>query len=359
MLTSRRKTSPQAKLSRSPIGDFQTFGMLSMREAGYPTGPSSLTAPQQATYEKAWGVETASTVFGGGDVGSYNDNIFRIGFNVHGEVYQESKIHLSLESKYSQNGNANGMMMEWHIDGTTTGGDYVRSLTGTIPKTNLTNLDVTSGMAAQVQLFTFADFNGSPAFVVDSRGGTKKVQVSQGATFDIRGIPDVSLRKNIRQLIEPNTDTWAWLPYIDYTASEIKVATDYPLLVNGRMIAQGRISGTEYWLDGLNYMQVGKVCSSGLVHGYNIDSIGGSPRYAENGNAAGIWSRINTVRFYATVSGTKGNNLPSWGMACSHTAVDDEMYLELLHPRSGTVKRVTVGAADSGGTGFRLLRIGN
>lgn len=357
MAVARTNIKAQGSLSRSPVGNFETFGMLTMREAGYPTGPASLTAPQQATYEKAWGVETASTVFGGGDVGNYNNNTFRIGFNVHGEVYQESKIHLSLESKFSQNGNASGMMMEWHIDGSTTGGHYVRSLTGTIPKTDLTNLDVTSGISAQVQLFTFADFNGSPTFAVDSRGGTKKVQVAQGATLDIRGIPDAALRRNIRQLMEPSTDTWAWLPYIDYTASEIKVATDYPLLVNGRMIAQARVAGTEFRISDLSNLQVGKACGAGYITGFNMDTASGVPKYATNGYAAGMWILQNAIRFYSKDTANAGDDMGPWLMDFTFPSGSNDTALRFFH--GGDWKRVSVGAADSGGTGYRMLRMVN
>ncbi len=47
------------------------------------------------------------------------------------------------------------------------------------------------------------------------------------------------------------------------------------------------------------------------------------------------------------------------GVACSHTAVATETYLMLYDVDNATLERVTVGAADSGGVGFKVLRIPN
>lgn len=47
------------------------------------------------------------------------------------------------------------------------------------------------------------------------------------------------------------------------------------------------------------------------------------------------------------------------GVACSYTATATETYLMVYDVDNATLERVTVGAADSGGVGFKLLRIPN
>lgn len=47
------------------------------------------------------------------------------------------------------------------------------------------------------------------------------------------------------------------------------------------------------------------------------------------------------------------------GVRVSYSATADDTYLMLFDVNSGTIKRVVVGAVDSGGAGFRLLRVVN
>ena len=164
----------QDKLSRDPIGDYGVFGIVSMREtASKPRGPASLTAPQQATYENAYSIAGAVTT-NTSDSGTYYDNYMIIGFNAHRSVYNEGSIHLTFESEWTNTGLDAQKVMEWHIDGKTREGTYMRPLTGTMPKGDSQNKDDTLAIQANVQLFNFADKDGNAVFNLDARGGSRR-----------------------------------------------------------------------------------------------------------------------------------------------------------------------------------------
>jgi hypothetical protein len=348
--------SKQDILSRDPVGDYGTFGMLSMRESGYPRGSDSLTAPQQATYEKAWGVATASvTVNSGGTAGTYYDNTLMFGFNVHGQVYDEASVRLTFESKWTNTGNSAEWLTECHIDGLTEEGTYMRPFTLTMPRNDSQSKDTTSAISLSAQLVVFADYSGNGTLAIDSRSNQRRVQVAGGATLDLRGV--AADQKNIRQLIDAGTNLWAFLPYADYESSEIKIKSDYPLLVNGRMIATARVAGSEFRVADNPVLQLGKACGAGYVTGFNMNEGSGVPKYAADGFAAGFWILQNAVRVYGNASGTTGGDMGVWVADFSPNPSANESGLRLWHPAQGNWMRVKFGSAGSGpgGTGRALF----
>lgn len=116
-------------------------------------------------------------------------------------------------------------------------------------------------------------------------------------------------------------------------------------------------------------LQVGgnaKLCIGGLT-GTDFPAItyNYNPRldqYITNGEASGIKWASSSIQFRFAPSGTSGA-APSFVNAMTLTRAptsnNTSMTLLINDGTTTTVKQVSIGAADSGGTGFRILRVPN
>lgn len=344
---------------RQPVGDYMAFSMLVLKEGIAPTGNSGLTAPQQATYQYGWGALSSSVTCSAGGNPAYQDNTLIFGWNANGEVYNESSIHISFESEFANSGLEADKAMEVHIDGNTRDGHYFRLMTLLGPKNDETNLDNTTGVVFAVQRIEMRDYaygqgTITPGFVFDFRDSEARFKADADTTIDTlqTGAP------GFRQLIDEPTQLYANLPWVD---TSLVCHIEQDIAVTGRMVATGRISGNEIRLNDYTYNRIASGDSGGgYIGGYNVVNAPG-PELAENGTGAGIYYGSSGIKFYAFPSGSAGDAMyHSMEIdQLNNPGLDGKTPMLLMDLAKGSVQRVSIGASDSGGTGYKVLRVPN
>ncbi len=88
-----------------------------------------------------------------------------------------------------------------------------------------------------------------------------------------------------------------------------------------------------------------------VLQGYSVSG----NNYMDWGGGNSAYRAVTLHRFWATATPTSGFGAEVVQIDAGSSATDTGLLL--LH--NGTMKRVVVGAADSGGTGYRLLRVAN
>lgn len=96
-----------------------------------------------------------------------------------------------------------------------------------------------------------------------------------------------------------------------------------------------------------------------LTSGSGVDNVAGAlTLQAGLSTGAGASPAVNLNVGIVQASGATVQTSRT-GVACSHTAVATETYLMVYDVDNATLERVSVGAPDSGGLGFKVLRIPN
>jgi hypothetical protein len=124
---------------------------------------------------------------------------------------------------------------------------------------------------------------------------------------------------------------------------------DRDTIIGAPEINQQRIGGT---LNSTLNLGAGAIASGGTAYVATGVSAGNSVTFWHNGPGGGPnWDTTGSSR-YQFRRGTREE-------LAIDNAGTDETALLLWDQSAGTLKRVTRGATDSGGTGFRVLRIPN